>query len=236
MRLTGAPWVGRAISRCARFNILELPRPGFVGHHALLRVGTSLQHHGLTNESTVQYSTGDVCSLETTTDMKSVVLFLIANRPVGALLEPHPSTTSSAAALVSLHAAAAQHGQQQQCWDVDRYQSQHSFVWEYGAASLMDMLPPWPADTGQQRILDVGCGRGELTHALARRAPTTSAVVVMGMDADAGMVTKAQAQYPDLHFFQGDVRNFELPAASLHGQLTTAGFELWGKRMMVDAF
>ena len=51
-----------------------------------------------------------------------------------ALLEPpprmkHPSTTTSAAALVSLHAAA--HEQQHQ-WDVDRYQSQHSFVWEYG--------------------------------------------------------------------------------------------------------
>ena len=103
--------------------------------------------------------------------------------------------------------------EQQHQWDVDRYQSQHSFVWEYGAASLLDiMLQPWPAG---QRILDVGCGTGELTQALARRSPT--AAVVMGMDADAGMVAKAQAQYPDLHFFQGDVRNFELTAASFHG-------------------
>ena len=85
-------------------------------------------------------------------------------------------------------------------WDVDRYQSQHSFVWEYGA-SLVDIAQPQAGE----RVLDVGCGSGELTHALAKRGSA-----VMGMDADANMVRQAQAQYPDLEFWQGNAANFAL--------------------------
>ncbi|EKV01360.1 trans-aconitate methyltransferase [Leptolyngbya sp. PCC 7375] len=83
-------------------------------------------------------------------------------------------------------------------WDTDRYQNQHSFVWEYGAA-LIDLLSPQSG----QHILDLGCGTGELTHALAE-----TGAVVSGIDSDAAMVAKAQQQYPQLSFAIADARNF----------------------------
>jgi trans-aconitate methyltransferase len=104
-------------------------------------------------------------------------------------------------------------------WDVDRYQAQHSFVWQYGA-SLIDIAKPMAGE----RILDVGCGTGELTAKLAAQCgvagaaetqssstslPST-ATTIIGMDADASMIAKAQEQFPHLQFFQGDIRNFEL--------------------------
>jgi len=87
-------------------------------------------------------------------------------------------------------------------WDVERYRDQHSFVWEYGT-SLVDILQPQPGE----RILDVGCGSGELTAAIAN---TASRIKAVGFDADPDMVAQAKKQYPDLSFFQGDGRNFEV--------------------------
>ena len=85
-------------------------------------------------------------------------------------------------------------------WDTDRYQNQHSFVWQYGAA-LLDLLGPQPGE----HILDLGCGTGELTHALSQ-----SGAIVSGVDADAAMVTVAQQQYPHLSFAVADARSFKL--------------------------
>lgn len=85
-------------------------------------------------------------------------------------------------------------------WDVQRYQDEHSFVWEYGT-SLIDLLKAKPGE----RILDIGCGSGELTAAISPKE-----VEAMGMDSDPAMVKRAQEQFPELHFFQGDVRSFEL--------------------------
>lgn len=89
---------------------------------------------------------------------------------------------------------------------MDLYQSQHSFVWQYGS-SLVEVLAP---QTGE-RILDVGCGSGELTHQIAQAGAT-----VIGMDSDSNMIDRALSQL-DLSdsngsatFFVGDARNFTL--------------------------
>ncbi len=85
-------------------------------------------------------------------------------------------------------------------WNADRYQDQHSFVWQYGAA-LIDLLNPQPGEY----ILDLGCGTGQLTHAIAATGATVS-----GIDADAVMITTAQQQYPELSFAVADARNFNV--------------------------
>lgn len=90
--------------------------------------------------------------------------------------------------------------QPQQSWDADRYQSQHSFVWQYGAA-LIDLLNPQPGE----HILDLGCGTGQLTNTLAETGATVS-----GIDANANMINAAQRQYPQLSFAVADACNFQV--------------------------
>ena len=86
----------------------------------------------------------------------------------------------------------------QQTWDTDRYQKQHSFVWQYGAA-LVDLLDPKP----EEQILDLGCGTGQLTQAIAQTGAN-----VHGIDMDAAMIAEAQKRYPQLSFAVADARNF----------------------------
>ena len=47
-------------------------------------------------------------------------------------------------------------------WDPARYEGSHAFVWEYGA----DLLASLAAQPGE-RILDLGCGTGQLTAKIA---------------------------------------------------------------------
>lgn len=88
----------------------------------------------------------------------------------------------------------------QASWDTDRYQDQHSFVWQYGAA-LIDLLDPQPGE----HILDLGCGTGQLTHTLGE-----TGAIVRGIDADAGMVAIAQQHYPQIPFALADARSFTI--------------------------
>ena len=96
-------------------------------------------------------------------------------------------------------------------WDAERYRDQHSFVWKYGA-SLVDILQPKPGE----RILDIGCGGGELTASIAEAGVSSSSdkainrIEAVGFDSDPNMVEMAQDQFPHLTFFQGDARNFEV--------------------------
>jgi len=79
-------------------------------------------------------------------------------------------------------------------WDPVLYRGAGSFVSHLGAG-LVDLLDPRP----HERILDLGCGTGELTRAIADRGAT-----VTGVDADAGMIAQARTLYPELAFHVGD--------------------------------
>lgn len=86
-------------------------------------------------------------------------------------------------------------------WDPALYNHKHSFVFEYGR-SLVSLLNPRPGE----RILDLGCGTGQLTKAIAE-----SGAQVLGIDNSPNMIGTARAQYPDLVFAQVDARSFSFP-------------------------
>jgi len=81
-------------------------------------------------------------------------------------------------------------------WNPALYQKSHAFVWQYGR-DLLDLLAP----AGDERILDAGCGTGQLTAEIAR-----SGAAVTGIDASAAMIGQARANYPELQFEVQDVR------------------------------
>lgn len=87
-----------------------------------------------------------------------------------------------------------------QKWDTALYQEKHNFVWKYGE-SLIELLSPQPGE----RILDLGCGAGQLTQQIAE-----AGAEVIGLDADATMIRQAQQNYPDLQFEVTDARNFQV--------------------------
>lgn len=84
-------------------------------------------------------------------------------------------------------------------WDPAQYQDKHSFVWRYGA-DLLDLLAPRPGE----RILDLGCGTGQLTAEIARRGAH-----VVGLDRSAEMLADARCNFPHLEFVDADAARFE---------------------------
>jgi trans-aconitate 2-methyltransferase len=79
-------------------------------------------------------------------------------------------------------------------WDADQYVAKHSFVWRLGAA-VVELLYPQPGE----RILDLGCGTGQLTAAIAQQGAQ-----VLGLDNSVSMIGQARQNYPDLAFVLGD--------------------------------
>lgn len=88
----------------------------------------------------------------------------------------------------------------QNTWNSTLYQSNHNFVWQYGE-SLLALLKPQLGE----RILDLGCGTGQLTAKIAEMGAE-----VWGIDADAAMIAEAKANYPTLQFSVADARNFQV--------------------------
>ncbi len=83
-------------------------------------------------------------------------------------------------------------------WNPSLYQQKHSFVYEYGK-DVLALLEPQRGE----RILDVGCGTGQLTKSIAE-----SGAIVVGFDASASMIESARLNYPDIEFLVADAANF----------------------------
>lgn len=83
-------------------------------------------------------------------------------------------------------------------WDPQQYDARHHYVTDYGM-SLVTVLDPKPGE----RILDIGCGTGHLTHAIAQCGAS-----VLGIDRSPEMIAQAQAQYPGIEFEIADACTF----------------------------
>jgi trans-aconitate methyltransferase len=73
-------------------------------------------------------------------------------------------------------------------WDATRYDEAFAFVPALGTA-VLDLLDPQPGE----RVLDLGCGSGELTAQIVARGAR-----VTGVDSSAEMVARAHERFPDL--------------------------------------
>ena len=78
-------------------------------------------------------------------------------------------------------------------WDPERYRQRAGFV-PAGGRELLGLLAPRPGE----RILDLGCGTGELTACLA-----AAGAAVEGVDASPRMIAAARAAHPGVAFTVG---------------------------------
>ncbi len=79
-------------------------------------------------------------------------------------------------------------------WNPELYEARHAFVWNL-AQGLLELLHPIKAE----RILDLGCGTGQLTNEIAQ-----SGAEVVGLDASPEMIGQARQNYPGLRFVLED--------------------------------
>jgi SAM-dependent methyltransferase len=94
-------------------------------------------------------------------------------------------------------------------WDAKRYQSQHSYVFKHGEG-LVDLLDPKPGE----RILDLGCGSGQLTAKIAE-----AGAKAIGIDLSPDMIAQARVNFAQdrnagrtdaIEFRVGDATTFEV--------------------------
>ncbi len=83
-------------------------------------------------------------------------------------------------------------------WNTELYENKHDFVWKYGS-DLIEILAPKQGE----KILDLGCGTGQLTNQIAATGAET-----IGIDNSGEMVEKALKNYPNLKFILADATNF----------------------------
>jgi len=83
-------------------------------------------------------------------------------------------------------------------WQPRRYDDKLGFVSAL-AADLIELLAPAPGE----RVLDVGCGTGDLAHRIAQRGAE-----VVGIDISPEMVAMAQSKYPHIRFEVADAQNY----------------------------
>jgi len=86
-------------------------------------------------------------------------------------------------------------------WNAKLYDDKHSFVWEL-AASVVELLSP----KAGERILDVGCGTGQLTARIADEGAEA-----VGIDNSKAMIEEARRRFPRLEFLVEDAHCFDFP-------------------------
>lgn len=84
-------------------------------------------------------------------------------------------------------------------WDSALYNDKHSFVYDYGT-SLVELLNA----QSNERILDLGCGSGELANKIMEGAAS-----VVGIDNSPDMIEKAKLKFALGEFQVADASNFE---------------------------
>ena len=82
--------------------------------------------------------------------------------------------------------------------DPKLYQAKHHYVTAAGV-DLVEILAPQVGE----RVLDLGCGTGQLSAQIA-----AAGAEVVGIDLSAEMIEAAREQFPDLSFAVGDAREF----------------------------
>lgn len=97
-------------------------------------------------------------------------------------------------------------------WNGQLYNDKHSFVYDYGMG-LIDLLAP----KNHERILDLGCGSGELTAKIKKLAGS-----VVGVDISPQMISRAREQFPFCDFEVGDATdlNFNKPFDAVFSNAT----------------
>jgi trans-aconitate methyltransferase len=83
-------------------------------------------------------------------------------------------------------------------WDTTTYDRDFAFVSAYGA-ELLDWLRAQPGE----RILDLGCGTGELAERIAATGAT-----VIGIDSDPAMIEAARTRLPNVELRVADGHDF----------------------------
>lgn len=84
-------------------------------------------------------------------------------------------------------------------WNATLYDQNHSFVSMYGN-DVVELLSPQPGE----RILDLGCGTGDLAKKLFDRG-----VHVVGIDKSESMVAQARVKYPEIEFVVNDATSLD---------------------------
>lgn len=82
-------------------------------------------------------------------------------------------------------------------WNANLYDQNHSFVSKYGN-KLIELLAPKQGE----KILDLGCGTGDLAKKLY-----DVGVDIVGVDKSQNMVTQALSKYPHINFMVRDTTN-----------------------------
>jgi trans-aconitate methyltransferase len=84
-------------------------------------------------------------------------------------------------------------------WNPELYNDKHAFVYQYGQGILS-----WLEPKAHERILDLGCGSGQLTSQIKEKAAW-----VVGLDSSPEMIADAKSKYPGISFEVGNASDFD---------------------------